>query len=496
MNDPSIGMADSGIISLPLKFLTRHGLIAGSTGTGKSRTMQTLAEQLSDCGVDVFVSDVKGDASGFCMPGKQHERNEFAPYEPHDIDANYWSIGKRLAPLRFSLSSIGAILVGRLLSLNPTQESHLSLAFSYAEQNRMPLDELGELLDVLDIMLEKGERGMSKASVQVIQRKIMAMQSSGLGRLFGKPSISLKDLQGLNVLNLSDCRSDMSVAIAPAFILQMLFDNLPEVGNIKKPKFAIFFDEAHYLFKDANKSLKDRMVTILKQIRSKGVSVFFITQDVTDIPDEILSQLSTKIIFSQKVFTQKGSKRLRALAESFPDSDLDINEKLKRMPPGIAIVSTLDERGNQTEPKEVTMFAPATTMEVVSDQILLKCTDQVLLGKYIKKKETKRQISAPPKEDRSKKKAVDMKQKKPISRKKGKSIWDGIFGFLLKLLDFILKVIGKLFSFLIFKPLRRYHKWVVKKKIRMVYSIVLLLIIYFIIVNWSSIETLLELLKI
>ncbi|HID72798.1 TPA: DUF853 family protein, partial [Candidatus Micrarchaeota archaeon] len=247
-NNPSLGVSGEDVVSLPSRFLTRHGLIAGSTGTGKSRTMQVLAEQLSENGTAVFVSDVKGDASGFCVAGKENERNKLAPFQPHNIEANYWSVGSRFAPLRFSASAIGPILIARLLSLNPTQESHLTLAFLYARKNRKPLHTLDQLLDILDEMVETGQRGMSKSSVSVIQRKVIALDESGAGELFGKPSLSLRDLEGLNVLNLSNSRKDMTVAIAPAFLLQLLFDALPEVGSVEQPKFAIFFDEAHYLF--------------------------------------------------------------------------------------------------------------------------------------------------------------------------------------------------------------------------------------------------------
>ncbi|MFH1393989.1 MAG: helicase HerA-like domain-containing protein [Candidatus Micrarchaeota archaeon] len=502
-NNPSLGVSGSDVISLPSKFLTRHGLIAGSTGTGKSRTMQVLAEQLSENGSSVFVSDVKGDASGFCVAGQENERNKLADYRPRGIQANYWSIGDRFAPIRFSVSSIGPVLISRLLCLNPTQESHLALAFSYARKEKKPLFELDQLLDILDEMVETNQRGMSKSSVSVIQRKIIALDESGVGGLFGKPSLSLGDLKGLNVLNLSNSRKDMTVAIAPAFLLQMLFDSLPEVGNVDAPKFAIFFDEAHYLFKDANKSLQNRMVTILKQIRSKGVSVFFVTQDVTDLPDEILSQLSTKIIFSQKVFTQKGNKRLKALANSFPRSEMDVLETLKRMPPGVAVVSTLDSSGNQTEPKEVRMFAPATTMDIVPDEVLIQSTDEELIRKY-REREKFPEKAAPAKAPEKTAKAEKEKParlEKPAKegrqpkKKSGPSIWSGIFGFLLKLLDFILKAFGKLFSFLIFRPGKKYFKWMMKKKVRILYTLVFILILYIIMVNRGLIEGFLGALK-
>jgi len=507
MSDPALGVTDgSDAVSISAKYLTRHGLIAGSTVTGKSRAMQTLAEQLADLDVNVFVSDIKGDASGFCVPGAENKRNIHAPYEPHSIEANYWSVSDRFIPLRFSLSDAGTILISRLLSLNPTQESHLSMAFSHARKKNIPLHTFEELLDVLDVLVKTKARGFSSSSVSVIERKVVALIDSGLGEMFGKPNISINDLRGLNVLNLSDSRKNMAVSIAPAFLLQMLFDKLPEKGDVDKPEYVIFFDEAHYLFKDSNKSLQDLMVTILKQIRSKGVSVFFVTQDVTDLPDEILSQLSTKIIFSQKVFTQKGNRRLKALAKSFPDSELDVLERLKRMPTGVAIVSTLDKSGNQTEPKEVTMFAPATTMEVVDDETLLSASDPKLIKKYYSKKakkaENKRKWEEPPKEipaakTLSQKNTPSKHDRSPDKkpRKKGPSIWDGLFRFLLKLLDFILKVIGKIFNFLIFKPLKRYYKWAMKKKIRIIWTLLLLLLVYVLFVNWDLVQGFLDLLK-
>ncbi|MBD3210925.1 DUF853 family protein [Candidatus Micrarchaeota archaeon] len=488
MNGPSIGIDSSGRVSLlPFRYLSRHGLIAGSTGTGKSRTMQVLAEQLSDAGVNVFVSDVKGDASGFCAAGKENERNRLAPYQPRPLKANYWSIGNRLVPLRFSLSDAGPVLLSRLLSLNSTQESNLALAFSYAGKNKRQVDGLEDLLDLLDELLEKKQRGLNPSSVSVIERKVLALQESGAGALFGKPDVSLSSLRGLNVLNLSDARKNMLVSIAPAFLLQKLFYELPEKGDADRPEYAIFFDEAHYLFKDSNKSLRDLMVTILKQIRSKGVSVFFVTQDVTDLPEEILSQLSTKIIFSQKVFTQKGNRRLKALAGSFPKTGLDVMEKLKAMPTGVAIVSTLDGKGNQTAPEEVTMFAPATTMDVVSDNEMLEATDQRLAGKYARKKAGKMARKAEKQDAASPEPGKREKQKK-----KGPSVWDGIFGFLLKLLDFILKALGKIFTFAVFKPGRRLFRWLVKKPVRILWLILALLALYIMAVNWPLIQGFLD----
>ncbi|MCI0504331.1 DUF853 domain-containing protein [Candidatus Micrarchaeota archaeon] len=550
----ALGESKGSVSGIPLRYLTRHGIIAGSTGTGKSRAMQVLAEQLANSGVHVFVSDVKGDASGFCAPAfvqddesetpsetetKWNERNKLAPFEPQSFGVNYWSASERFIPFRFSVASVGSVLFSRLLSLNPTQESHLAIAFSYAKKNSIPLDTPEQLLDVLDALVSTNQRGISPSSISVIQRKIIALQESGLERMFGKPSVRLEDLGGLNVLNLSDARSDMAVTMAPAFLLQKLFASLPEVGDVETPQFVIFFDEAHYLFKDANKSLKDLMVTMLKQIRSKGVSVFFVTQDVTDIPDEILGQLSTKIIFSQKPMTEKGNARLKALAKSFPKAGFDIMEALKGLPPGTALLSTLADGGSQTVPLQVKVFAPATTMSVVPDDALRKACDPALLKKYAKrdaapkaapkakapaapapKPETRAKPptqnpkpatrpqpvpSAPPTPKpapaaqvqpvRVKEVVKEVIVEKKVVKRTGPGILDALLGGLLKLLQFILKAAGMVVTALIIKPLKSFYKYLTKKPVRMLYFLLLLLILYVIFINWAIVQGFLDSLR-
>jgi hypothetical protein len=477
--------------------------------------MQVMAEQLTEAGVNVFVSDVKGDASGFCVAAfeqgekpsdiemKWNARNKIAPFEPIALGVDYWSVSNRFIPLRFSVSQAGSILFSRLLSLNPTQESHLAIAFSHARKNKIALDSVEELLALLDGMVAKKERGISASSISVIERKLVALEESGLWEMFGRPSLEIADLQGLNALNLSDMRKNMVASIAPAFLINKLFNELPEAGDVEVPKYAIFFDEAHYLFKDANKSLKDLMVTILKQIRSKGVAVFFVTQDVTDLPEEILSQLATKIIFSQKVFTEKGTKRLSALAKSFPRANKKTMEMLKSMPTGVALVSTLDEKGNQTAAAQVKIFAPATTMEIVADETLLASTDPELVRKYSR---TERAAQARlPKEEKSfafeKPEKVEMlepeKKKLAITGEKRArpSIVDSLFSFLLKLLDFILKAGGTIAGKLIIKPLVSFFKYLAKKPIRIAWFILLLILLYAIIVNLGTIQSFLNSLK-
>jgi len=507
MPNPALGVSGLAPLVNPVRlesrYLTRHGIIAGSTGTGKSRAMQLLAEQLADGGVNVFVSDVKGDASGFCVQGKDSERNEKAQFRPHAIKTNYWSASPELARLRFSLREIGPVLLSRLLELNSTQESHLSLAFSFSRKNKTALDTIEDLLAVLDEMVENEERGISKSSVSVIERKLLSLQESGLDRMFGSPSVSLDDLRGLNVLNLSDSRKNMLVSIAPAFLLQKLFDELPEVGEVAEPEYAIFFDEAHYLFKDANKSLRDLIVTILKQIRSKGVSVFFVTQDVADLPDDILSQLGTKIIFAQRIATAKGEADLRALAKSFPKTgEFDLMEDLKALPPGVAMVTTLDGEGNQTKPVKVSLFAPATTMEVVDYATLRKETDPGLLAKYSAATPLPKPKapSAKPETQNAKRAPQPAPQAKPKTQgakpaATGPPIWDAVFPFLLKLLDFALKALGKVANAIVVKPLQGFFKWIFRKPVRMVYVLLFLLLLYVLYVNWALVQGFLDRLK-
>ncbi|MFZ5501414.1 MAG: helicase HerA-like domain-containing protein, partial [Candidatus Micrarchaeota archaeon] len=342
----------------------------------------------------------------------------------------------------------------------------------------------------LDELVSTNQRGISPSSISVIQRKLLSLEESGLGKMFGQPSISIPDILGLNVLNLSDARRDMSVSLAPAFLLQKLFDHLPEVGEVDMPEFVIFFDEAHYLFKDANRSLKDLMVTLLKQIRSKGVSVFFVTQDVTDIPDEILGQLSTKIIFSQKPMTKSGNSRLKALASSFPNPKPGTLETIKSMPPGTALLSTLDMGGNQTEAMKVKVFAPATTMQVVPDASLRKATDKELIAKYSKpatskprtptpqpRKVPQPELLAPEKRlsiahetsifGKRGPKPKPAKQAPEKPTKKGPSLLDSLLKGLLKIFGFFLKIGAMLMTAIIIKPAKSFFKYLVKKPVRL-----------------------------
>lgn len=522
-----LGESSEKIEKIPVNYLCRHGIIAGSSGSGKSRAMQLIAEQLADNSITVFVSDVKGDASGFCKKGLENERNENAPFSTHSIKTNYWSISNRFARLRFSLEEIGSILISRMLSLNPTQESHLSLAFIYAKKNGHKLNSIEDLLSVLQKMSIQKQRGVMQSSVSVIERKLYSLEESGLWDMFGLPSIEIEDIKGLNVLNLSDARKNMAATLAPAFLLKKLFDQLPEEGDIEQPKLVIFFDEAHYLFNEANKSLNDLIITILKQIRSKGVSVFFVTQEVSDIPDEILGQLASKIIFCQRTLTQKGNSKIKALSKSFPKTSFDIEEKLKTLATGISLVCLPDQKGMPLPPIETNMFAPATSMEVITDEELYNETDEELIEKYKEQKIVKKekitilehkkiesnkidenkkieslkpkeiQKLVQPKKESIKKYQKESEQNKQIEpRSNGSNILAMCLGIIQQILNFIAHNLGRLIEYLIFRPISKFIKYLLKKPIRIFWFLLFILICYIIFINWDLINSLLSSFKI
>ncbi|MCX6767240.1 MAG: DUF853 family protein, partial [Candidatus Micrarchaeota archaeon] len=317
-------------VAVPLASMTRHGLVAGSTGTGKTRAVQKIIEELSAVGVPVFLSDVKGDASGFCVPGEPARASKRAgelgiDWAPAAFPAVYWSISNRLVPLRFRVRDVGAVLFSRLLGLNPVQESHLNIAFIYAEQNAKDLLSLGDLKAVLEFLKDNPDEvsGTSPQAISVVLRKLSELAAGQAASMFGEPAIDLKDAleEGrVNVLNLADVKDDSVSAIAAAFLLYKLFNELPEIGEAARPKLVFFLDEAHVLFQGANKSLVELVVKILRRIRSKGVGVFFMTQDALDLPSPVLKLLGTKIQFAMRAFTRKGLGDMKAIAESFPES--------------------------------------------------------------------------------------------------------------------------------------------------------------------------------
>jgi hypothetical protein len=379
-------------VVIPLRTLTLHGMIGGSTGTGKSRAIQLISEQLVEQGIPVLLADLKGDMSGFVRPGSGDKVKERAkamklPYSPKSFPTNFFSVSGSFVPLRIRLDEIDPSLLARVLGLNETQESNMKIAMLYAQAKELPVRDLVDLQNLLSHLSQNLENapGISKSSIGVILRAIGIAVGDGMNELFGEPSISIQDLivPKVNLINLSNWRKKSEMpSIMMGFILYRLFHELPDIGHVDKPKIVLFIDEAHYLFQDANPSLVNLFVTILKQIRSKGVSVFFCSQNPEDIPEKILEQLGCKIQFALRAFTKEEIADIRGIADAFPPTKMKIAEALQELKIGEAIASPLDEDGKPMSPVKVMVAPPRSFMDVVPDEEIEKTLDVLLMEKY------------------------------------------------------------------------------------------------------------------
>jgi len=383
------------IVRVPLSMVNRHGLIAGATGTGKTKTLQLLAEQLSAAGVPVLVSDVKGDLSGIAAPGEASDRvsqraaeTGFA-WHPAGFPVEYLSLsGKLGAQLRATVSSFGPLLLARVLGLNETQTSVLTLVFKYCDDKGLLLLDFGDLRAVLRYLSDEGADelkeygGMSKATVGVLLREMVELESQGAEDFFGEPEFELDDLMRANpdgrglvsILELRDVQD--RPAMFSTFMLWMLarlYGQLPEVGDVDKPKLVFFFDEAHLLFDNAGKTLLQQIEQTVRLIRSKGVGVFFVTQNPRDVPNDVLGQLGHRIQHALRAFTEDDEKALRAAARTFPKTKLyDIEETLTTLGIGEALVSTLAPNGVPTQPFVTRMIPPASRMGPLTEDELAR----------------------------------------------------------------------------------------------------------------------------
>lgn len=390
-------------VRLPLSKLNRHCLIAGSTGTGKSRSAQLLAEQLSLSGVPVLFTDVKGDVSGFSSPGDPSQVDARCselsyPFSPSPFPSHYWSLSSRLTPIRLRLDEINPALLAKFMGLNPTQESHLAVILPYAKKRNLAVVDLEDLSSLLEFLRLNSDEipGLSPSTLDVLLRKCAELSASGLNSLFSPNPLDPQDLlqkdekgRGLiHILNLSDYRDRPDVfSAATAFLLNKLFTSLPDVGDEEKPRLAVFFDEAHYLFINANRSLVDLMTTILRQIRSKGVAVFFLTQEPGDISEGVLGQLANKIQFALRAFTQKDLDEIRAISKGFPPSSLyNLQEELKTLPVATSLCSFLSEKGELLPPIKVAWYPPSSSMGIASNEAMLSVSrNSPLFKKYSQK---------------------------------------------------------------------------------------------------------------
>ncbi|ROR30035.1 hypothetical protein EDF63_3014 [Curtobacterium sp. JUb34] len=374
-------------VRIPLGMLNRHGLVAGATGTGKTRTLQVLAEQIAANGVPVFAADIKGDLSGLAVAGQGNEkllaRTEGIGQQWQGVasQAELFSLGGQGTgvPIRATVSGFGPLLLSKVLGLNDTQESSLGLVFHYAVQAGLPLVDLADLRSVLTFLVGdegKGELaelgGLSKQTAGVILRELITFADKGADQFFGEPEIDTQ----VFLRTAADGRGIVSLLEVPGvqdqpevfstflmWLLADLFNELPEVGDQDKPKLVFFFDEAHLLFSGASKDFTDQIVRTVRLIRSKGIGIFFVTQTPKDVPNDVLAQLGSRIQHQLRAHTPDDAKALRATVSTYPSSDYDLGEVLTSLATGEAIVTVMNEKGAPTPVAWTRLRAPQGSMD-------------------------------------------------------------------------------------------------------------------------------------
>ncbi|EYT50729.1 helicase HerA-like domain-containing protein [Brachybacterium muris] len=381
-------------VNLPVAMLNRHGLIAGATGTGKTRTLQVIAEQAAHAGAAVFVADMKGDLSGIAVPGPASEKltaraaargqewvSRAAPVEFYSLGGQGEGV-----PIRTTVSDFGPVLLSKVLDLNETQESSLGLIFHYADSKALALLDLKDLRALIQFLTSdegkpelKGIGGISTATAGVILRKLTAFEASGADVFFGEPAFDTAQLlrtsaDGTGIIS---CLELPGVASRPElfstfmmWMLAELYQDLPEVGDLEVPKLVFFFDEAHLLFKDASKAFLDQVVQTVRLIRSKGVGIFFITQTPKDVPGDVLAQLGNRVQHALRAFTPADAKALKATASTYPSSDLDLVEVIPSLGTGEAIVTVMSEDGAPTPVAVTAVRAPESLMDPAPEGVI------------------------------------------------------------------------------------------------------------------------------
>ena len=387
--------------------LNRHGLVAGATGTGKTKTLQLMAEQIAAAGVPVFAADVKGDLSGLGAAGEENEkllaRTEKLGQEWQGTACRteFYALGGQGngVPVRATMSSFGPVLLSKVLGLNDVQESSLGLVFHYADKQGLPLLDLADLRAVLQHLTSdegKGELkdlgGLSSATVGVILRALITFADQGAEAFFGEPEFDSADLlkvaeDGRGVVSLLELPNLQSQpALFSTFLMWLLadlFHDLPEVGDVDKPKLVFFFDEAHLLFDDASDAFLDSIAQTVRLIRSKGVGVFFVTQTPKDVPDEVLAQLGSRVQHQLRAHTPNDAKALKQTVATFPKSAYDLAETLQSLGIGEAIVTVMDPDGAPTPVAWTRMRAPQSLMAPLpEDQLKSAVSGSELMGKY------------------------------------------------------------------------------------------------------------------
>lgn len=379
------------LVAAPLRTMNRHGLIAGATGTGKTKTLQIIAEGLSEKGVPVLLMDVKGDLSGIAVPGKPHPKIDARhakigiPFEPTGFPVELLSLSdEKGVRLRATVSEFGPVLFSKILELNDTQSGIVSVVFKYCDDKNLPLLDLKDFKKVLQFVTSDGKQEVeelygriSKASVGTILRRVIELEQQGAGRFFGEKSFEVDDLlrvdeEGygvISILRLVDLQDRPK--LFSTFMLSLLaeiYASFPEEGDVERPKLVIFIDEAHLIFERASRTLLEQIETIVKLIRSKGVGIFFCTQNPTDIPDDVLSQLGMKVQHALRAFTAKDRKMIKLTAENYPLSEFYQTDKmLTSLGIGEAAITVLNEKGIPTPLAATLLRAPRSRMDILAD---------------------------------------------------------------------------------------------------------------------------------
>ncbi len=393
--------------TLQLNLVNRHGMIAGATGTGKTITLKVLAEELSQAGVPVFLADVKGDLASLAEPGeindnvqKRLEALGLTDFEPRGYEVEFYDVyGQNGLPVRTTISEMGPILLSRLLGLNDVQEGILNIVFKVADEDGLLLIDTKDLRAMLNYVkenrqdLERRYGTVNSQSVGAIQRGLLVLEEQGGDKFFGEPDFDVMDFlrrgrSGEGVISvLASDKLFLSPKLYSTFLLWLLselYERLPEVGDLDAPKLVFFFDEAHLLFNDANKALIEKIELITRLIRSKGVGVFYVTQNPIDVPESVTGQLANRIQHSLRAYTPKEQRAVRAVADTFrQDGSIDVVEAITNLKTGEALVSTLDEESKPTFVQQVTIYPPHSKIGVIDPQMRLSIiNDSSIYDKY------------------------------------------------------------------------------------------------------------------
>ncbi len=397
----------NALIKIPLKTMNRHGLIAGATGTGKTKSLQVLAENLSEKGVPVLLMDLKGDLSGLAQPSPGHPKIEERhtkigfPFESKSFPIEILSLSEQDGvKLRATVSEFGPVLLSRILDLSETQQGIVAVVFKYCDDNKLPLLDLKDFKKVLQYATGAGKLEFSKdygristSSTGTILRKIIELEQQGADLFFGEKSFEVDDLTRIdkngrgyiNILRLTDIQDRPK--LFSTFMLSLLaeiYDTFPEQGDSDKPELVLFIDEAHLIFNEASKALLDQIENIVKLIRSKGIGLYFVTQNPTDVPSDVLSQLGLKVQHALRAFTARDRKAIKLTAENYPESEYyNTKEVLTSLGIGEALISALDEKGRPTPLAATLLRAPMSRMDILTESELEEViTKSKLVKKY------------------------------------------------------------------------------------------------------------------